>query len=206
MIYHYVILKTKWVNMKENTGKSKYVLLGMLARMPQTGYTIKKWIEEEYSHFWQESFGQIYPALKRLVAEGLAVSSDNMKTRSGRGQIVYSITEAGRKELSDWLREEPEIEKIRYEILLKISFGENTESDVLLGHLDDFIRRNEKLVKDMNGYIELFDQYKEQGMDCTYSQLTALSGVYVYSAMRDWAVEAKRIISKKRLISKETKG
>lgn len=28
--------------MKENTGKSKYVMLGMLARMPQTGYTIKK--------------------------------------------------------------------------------------------------------------------------------------------------------------------
>lgn len=183
--------------MKENAGKSKYVLLGMLARMPQTGYSIKKWIEQEYSHFWQESFGQIYPTLKRLVAEGLAVSSDNMKTRSGRGQIVYSITDAGRKELSDWLREEPDIEKLRYEILLKVSFGENTEPDVLLRHLDDFIRRNEKLVKDMNSYIELFDQCKEQGTDCTYSKLTALCGVYIYSAMRDWAAKAKKVISEK---------
>lgn len=26
----------------------------------------------------------------------------------------------------------------------------------------------------MNGYIEIFDQLKEQGTDCTYSQLTAL--------------------------------
>lgn len=183
--------------MKENTGKSKYVVLGMLARKPQTGYTIKKWIEQEYSHFWQESFGQIYPTLKKLVAEGLAVSSDNTETGNGRGQIVYSITDAGRKELSVWLREEPEIEKLRYEILLKISFGENTEPEVLLGHLDDFIRRNEKLVKDMNGYIELFDQLKGQGTDCTYSQLTALCGVYIYSAMRDWAVKAKKIISEK---------
>ena len=139
--------------MKENTGKSKYVVLGMLARMPQTGYTIKKWFEQEYSHFWQESFGQIYPTLKKLVTEGLAVSSNDTETGNGRSQIVYSITDAGRKELSDWLREEPEIEKLRYEILLKVSFGENTEPEVLLGHLDDFIRRNEKLVKDMNGYI-----------------------------------------------------
>ncbi len=182
--------------MKGNTGKSKYVMLGMLARMPQTGYTIKKWIEGEYSHFWQESFGQIYPTLKELVAEGLAVSSDNTEAENGRKQILYTITDAGRKELSNWLREEPEIEKLRYEILLKVSFGENTEPEVLLGHLDDFMRRNEKLVKDMNGYIDLFEQLKAQGTDCTYSQLTALCGVYIYSAMRDWAVKAKEIISK----------
>lgn len=181
--------------MKENTGKSKYVVLGMLARTPQTGYTMKKWIEQEYSHFWQESFGQIYPTLKKLVAEGLAVSST--ETGNGRGQIVYSITQAGRKELSNWLCEEPQIEKFRYEILLKVSFGENTEPKILLGHLDDFIKRNENLVKDMNGYMEHFDHLKEQGTDCTYSQLTALCGVYIYSAMKDWAVKAKKIISEK---------
>ncbi len=183
--------------MKENTGKSKYVMLGMLARMPQTGYTIKKWIENEYSHFWQESYGQIYPTLKKMVAEGLAVTSNNTQTGNGRGQIVYNITDAGRKELSDWLREEPEIERIRYELLLKVSFGENTEPEVLLGHLDNFIRRNDKLVKEMNAYMELCGQFKEQDIDCSYSQLTALCGVYVYSAMRDWAVEAKKIIIEK---------
>ena len=81
--------------MKENTGKSKYVILGMLARMPQTGYTIKKWIENEYSHFWQESYGQIYPTLKKMVAEGLAVTSNNRQSGNGRGQIVYnSLTQA----------------------------------------------------------------------------------------------------------------
>ncbi len=183
--------------MKENTGRSKYVMLGMLARMPQTGYTIKKWLENEYSHFWQESFGQIYPTLKKLVSEGLAVSSHNTKHGNGRGQIIYSITDQGRKELSDWLREEPEIEKLRYEILLKISFGDNTEPEVLIGHLDSFIRRNEKLVKEMNGYIELSEQLKERDIDCSYSQLTALCGVYMYSAMRNWAIEAKKIISEK---------
>ena len=181
--------------MKENTGKTQYVILGMLARMPQSGYTIKKWIEHEYSHFWQESYGQIYPTLKKLVAEGLAVTSADIEVGNKRGQIVYSITDAGKKELSDWLHEEPEIEKLRYEILLKVSFGENTQPKVILGHLDDFAKRNEKLVKDMNDYIKHFDQLKAQGTDCTYSKLTALCGVYIYSAMKDWAAEATKIIS-----------
>jgi PadR family transcriptional regulator AphA len=183
--------------MKENAGKTKYILLGMLARMPQTGYTIKKWLENEYSHFWQESFGQIYPTLKQLVAEGLAVSSDHGSVGNGRGKIVYSITEAGRTKLADWLRQAPEIEKLRYEILLKISFGMNTKPEVLLSHLDDFIQRNEKLAKEMNGYIEGIGHLQPELPDCTYSQLTALCGVYFYSAMRDWAVEAKKIISEK---------
>lgn len=186
--------------MKENTGKSKYVILGMLARMPQTGYNMKKWIEKEYSHFWQESYGQIYPTLKKLVAEGLAVPSEEQG--NGRGQITYSITDDGRKELDHWLRKAPEIEKLRYEILLKVSFGENTEPNVLLGHLDDFATRNENMIRDMKEYMQYFDLLKEQGIDCTYSHLTALCGVYIYSAMRDWAGEAKRIISEREVDSK----
>lgn len=185
--------------MKENTGKSKYVILGMLSRMPQTGYNMKKWIENEYSHFWQESYGQIYPTLKKLVAEGLVVPSEEQM--HGRGKITYCITDAGRKELAQWLRKEPEIEKLRYEILLKVSFGENTEPDVLLGHLDEFAKRNENMIHDMKEYMQYFDLLKEQGVDCTYSQLTALCGVYIYSAMRDWAGEAKRIISQREVDS-----
>lgn len=186
--------------MKENTGKSKYVILGMLSRMSLTGYNMKKWIENEYSHFWQESYGQIYPTLKKLVAEGLAVPLEEQG--NGRGQITYSITDAGRKELALWLRKEPEIEKLRYEILLKVSFGENVESNVLLGHLDDFAKRNENMIRDMKEYMQYFERLKEEGMDCTYSQLTALCGVYIYSAMRDWAEEAKRIIAQREVDSK----
>lgn len=192
--------------MRENTGKSKYVMLGMLARMPLTGYMIKKWLENEYSHFWQESYGQIYPTLKKLVEEGLAVSSESSERRNGRGQILYTITDAGKKELSDWLSKEPEIEKLRYEILLKISFGDNTTKDVLLGHLDEFIQRNEKLIKDMNGYIEEIEGASGLDFDCSYSQLTALCGIHIYTAMKAWAIEAKDIIAAKGEKDHETKN
>ncbi len=190
--------------MKENTGKTKYVLLGLLAHSPQTGYTIKKSIEYEYSHFWQESYGQIYPTLKTLVVEGLAV--ENSESSDGRGQIMYSITEAGKAELKKWLSIAPNIEKLRYEILLKISFGANTEPEIIFGHLDDFISRNNKLIDDMDGFIEYFEILRNEGDDHTYSQLTALCGKYIYTAMRDWAQDAKKMISEREINNYETKN
>ncbi len=192
--------------MKENTGKTKYVILGLLAHSPQTGYSIKKSIEFEYSHFWQESYGQIYPTLKTLVSAGLAVSSDVLDSGDGRGQIVYNITDAGRAELVKWLSAAPDVEKIRYEILLKISFGANTEPEVLLGHLDDFIERNKKTVDELDGFIEVFHILKAQGDDHTYNELTALCGKYVYTAMRDWALDAKKIIADRKAIQNETEN
>lgn len=192
--------------MKLNTGKTKYVVLGLLSHCPQTGYSIKKSIEYEYSHFWQESFGQIYPTLKLLVSEGLAVSSEDSDLSDGRGQIIYSITEAGSVELKKWLSEAPDIEKLRYEILLKVSFGSSVEPEVILGHLDDFIKRNEQLTKDMDGFIEMLSMMRDQGDDHTYNELTALCGKYIYTAMKDWAEEAKIIITERKVKQNETKN
>ncbi len=191
--------------MKENAGKTRYVLLGLLAHCPQTGYAIKKAIEYEYSHFWQEGFGQIYPALKVLVAEGLAESAP-AQSGANRGQIVYTITEKGRAELRDWLEKAPEIEKLRYELLLKISFGANTQTQVLLGHLDAFIARNEAYLAELSAFDEIFAQLKKQGQDHTFNALTALCGKYVYAAMRDWALEAKTILTERETHLHETKN
>ncbi|WP_312648528.1 PadR family transcriptional regulator [Aminipila sp.] len=185
--------------MKENTGKTKYILLGLLAHSPQTGYTIKKSIEYEHSHFWQESYGQIYPTLKQLVKEGLAEFMEAPDNCNGRGQKTYHITEAGRTVLFKWLSEAPDVEKLRYEILLKVSFGESTEPEVILKHLDDFIERNEKNIEDMEGFLTYFGNLKEQGEDHTYKELTALSGKYLYTAMRNWGIEAKKIINERKV-------
>jgi len=190
--------------MKENTGKTKYVLLGLIAHSPQTGYTIKKAIEYQFSHFWQESYGQIYPTLKALVKDGLALEDSD--SGDGRGQIVYSITDAGKAALKKWLSEAPDVEKLRYEIILKLAFGENTEPEIILGHLDEFIIRNNKLLNEMDGFMEVLEDLTKLGNDHTYTKLTALCGKYIYTAMRDWAQEAKRIIVEREMTDYETEN
>lgn len=191
--------------MRDHTGKTKYLLLGTMARCPQTGYSIKKWIENEYSHFWQESFGQIYPALKELVKEGLVESWESQVSKGKKKQIFYKITEAGRGELKKWLLEAPTIEKLRYEILLKVSFGADTEPEAVLKHLGEFEKRNENLIHEMDDFIETFENLKIQGKDYTSSELTALCGKYLYTAMKNWAQEAQKIIINRKMIKNETK-
>ncbi len=192
--------------MKENTGKTKYILLGLIAHSPQTGYSIKKKIEFELSHFWQESYGQIYPTLKQLIEEGLAEIADAADMVNGRGQKLYKITEAGREELKKWLSEAPDVEKLRYEILLKISFGDSTEPEVILKHLEDFMIRNDKYINEMNLFLQYFSNPNMHDVDHTYKELTVLCGKYVYTAMNEWAIEAKKILLDKKADHHETKN
>lgn len=181
--------------MKKDTGKTKYILLGLMAKRPQTGYSIKKSIENEFRHFWQESYGQIYPTLKILVDQGFTESSETDAIQNGRRTITYTITENGRVELRRWLAEAPDVEKLRYEILLKVSFGTATEPEITEQHLDAFIERNEASLAEMEGFLSVFNGLEDQRSDLLGSELTALCGKYLYTAMKDWAVEAKKKIS-----------
>lgn len=181
--------------MKKDTGKTKYILLGLMAKRPQTGYSIKKSIEYEFQHFWQESFGQIYPTLKILVDQGFAETSETAVIQKGRRTITYAITEKGQTELRRWLSEVPDVEKLRYEILLKVSFGTTTAPEIIDQHLDAFIARNEASLAEMEGFLKVFKGLENQRDDILGSQLTALCGKYLYTAMKDWAVEAKKKIS-----------
>ena len=104
------------------TNKSKYAIMGMLSIRPMSGYDMKKLIAQSIGYFWNESFGQIYPTLKQLVEEGLATRQAE-KRPSKRDRYVYTLTDAGRAELRNWLKNPPEPESSRNEFLLKLFFA-----------------------------------------------------------------------------------
>ena len=96
----------------------------MLSLRPMTGYEIRQTIEQSIGNFWRESYGQIYPTLKRLVGDGLAevVSEARGAKVTGR-RTVYRLTPEGRKRLRSWLKT-PSVEQVpRNEMLLKIFFS-----------------------------------------------------------------------------------
>src|SRR5919109_5547208 len=82
-----------------------YVILGMLAWRPMSGYDIKTLVDHSTRFFWAASYGQIYPDLRRLAAAGLVEGEPEQG--SGRRRTSYSITEAGRAELREWLARPP---------------------------------------------------------------------------------------------------
>jgi DNA-binding PadR family transcriptional regulator len=82
----------------------KYALMGLLARKPRHGYELKSVFEAMLGGTWPLNIGQVYTTLARLERDGLVenrlVSQDLLPNRK-----VYSLTEAGQKELARWLAE-----------------------------------------------------------------------------------------------------
>jgi DNA-binding PadR family transcriptional regulator len=96
-----------------------------------SGYDIRKAIESSVGYFWSESYGQIYPALKRLTTEGLITPSrSNSKPRQRRQE--YSLTDAGRASLQAWLAQPFQNDPPRNEFLLKLFFGREAPPSVCI--------------------------------------------------------------------------
>ena len=123
--------------------QTDYVILGLLAEQPLSGYQIKKIVDIRFRFFWSESFGQIFPALKSLAAAGLAGECETEHT-DGRAAKTYQITPAGREALIAWLSQPVEKESLRLEILLKTYFSNYTTPDVMLGHIAAFEQSHEQ--------------------------------------------------------------
>ncbi len=60
----------------------KTMCLGVLSIGEATGYEIKKQLEGPFHHFYQASFGAIYPALSALLADGLVSVARSRRTAS----------------------------------------------------------------------------------------------------------------------------
>src|SRR5262249_51757310 len=109
--------------------KSQYALLGMLTLGPMSGYDMKKLFDGSLANFWTESYGQIYPILKRLVAQGWATLKE--EPQAGKpDKKVDAITAKGRTAVHKWLAEPTEAPGFRLELLLKLFFGPEVPVEV----------------------------------------------------------------------------
>lgn len=77
-------------------------------------------LETSVGHFWRESFGQLYPTLRRLEENGL-LSSRPAPSISGPERNLHTLTADGWKMLRDWLAQPADIHEMRRdETLLKV--------------------------------------------------------------------------------------
>ncbi len=79
-------------------------LLGMLSLRPMSGYEIRQAIEGSIGNFWRESYGQIYPTLKRAGRRRAWPRRRLSGEEAGRrgpcaGRTRYALTAEGRKRL-----------------------------------------------------------------------------------------------------------
>ena len=111
--------------------RTPYAILGLLTRGPMSGYDLRAAAEESVAHFWQESVGQIYPALKRLQESGDIEVHEKVATSGGRPRTSYRLTGTGRQTLRAWMLEAPLPTVEHNELLLKVFFGAIDPSSTL---------------------------------------------------------------------------
>ena len=132
--------------MAKRSSSSMEVLLGLLTIEPMSGYDLGQTIRASIGHFWNESYGQIYPNLKRLAAEGL-VGAKTERQKGKPERHIYSITKKGRERLAKWLAVEPQAEIPRNELLLKLFFGAQVSPEIPVAYVERMVETERALLK-----------------------------------------------------------
>jgi PadR family transcriptional regulator AphA len=174
--------------MRRSGGATPKALLGLLSIHPMSGYDMRQLIPGSIGHFWSESYGQIYPALKGLTATGLvAKKTERQKGRPDRN--VYSLTVAGKKELREWLGMAPVEEVPRMELLLKIFFGGHAAKGVTRDHVTEFLATNERALKLYAATEKHLKKKEATDPQLPYWLMTLSFGRHRSKALVAWAKE-----------------
>lgn len=100
----------------------KHMLLGVLMEQPHHGYELKSRAFQKIFGEFGVNDGQLYPALKKMEAEGLIDKIVEIQ-EGAPNRHVYSITEAGRQVFMEWLQGRDEEERaFRYDFFRKDPF------------------------------------------------------------------------------------
>ncbi|HEY0161934.1 MAG TPA: PadR family transcriptional regulator [Edaphobacter sp.] len=177
--------------MKAKTGRhgtgttTSEALLGILSIAPMSGYDMRATIERSIGNFWNESFGQIYPALKRLTEEKL-VEKKAERRKGHPDRNVYSLTAKGEDRVREWLEVPAANEVPRNELLLKLFFGGHAPVSASRESVESFVTRQQQALK---RYREIAKQIRKEHSDDPRAEfwlMTVDYGRHYSEAMVKW--------------------
>lgn len=175
--------------MKAN--RSVYAILGLLSEKPSTGYDIRKTIEQELSHFWNESYGQIYPILNALADETLATRR-RRKQKGKPERQIYSITAKGRRVLREWLAEPSALQTERNETLLKLLFSGSLPSPERRHLIESYRQKQQDLLTELDQIEQNLDHQPREDSGLNAGLLTVSHGRAEARARIRWCDQVLR--------------
>ena len=124
----------------------KDLCLGALTYGDATGYDIKKFFENTFSHCFLAGYGSIYPALAELT-EAKLVTARVVPGQGGPSRKLYHLTAAGRKAFLAKLGNTMPQHKVKSEFLVLMYFAHllpHAQLDAILDqHLEEIERQLE---------------------------------------------------------------
>lgn len=158
-------------------------LLGFLHDGELSGYELAKAAAEIIGDFWNVTRSQVYRELAKLNEWGL-VEPAGLGPRAKR---PYRITEAGKTAFAEWVAQPPQLEQIRYPLLLTMAFGAWLGGDRLLEFAETHRAAHEAR---LGRYRALFSDAHLDG----YLRATVAFGVHYEEAVLAWMAELPTLL------------
>jgi DNA-binding PadR family transcriptional regulator len=135
-------------------------ILGLLKERSMHGYQLKKRLAETLGPLFPVSYGALYPALKRLKADG-AVEEVFPKTEVRRRKNVYRITPAGERLFDQLVESFGEREGVGDDngFRVRLAFFRYLEPETRIGVLE---RRRATLTNRLAELKQRFSSYRER--------------------------------------------
>ncbi len=166
----------------------RHALLGLLTHQSATGYALNATFKAQMIHFWHAHHTQIYRELLKMEDEAL-VSSEHVAQHDLPDKKIYSITDRGREELIDWLRQPTSFQpKMKDENLLRMSLLQLLPLDEAIRYVEETKAHHEQVAQQIRTF-----QAAHQSEDDTLGYLLtseyAIRMMENYAGWADWAIE-----------------
>ncbi|MGQ0837209.1 PadR family transcriptional regulator [Actinokineospora sp.] len=174
---------------------STYVVLGLLAKQPGSGYDTAAFADRSVRHFWPISRTQLYSELTRL--EGLGwVTGTTVQQDRYPDKRVYEPTTAGLAALRAWLDEPVARARQRTQdtVALKTFFGAYMDPGRLADQLRQCRAEAEKLHAELTGVVEHLDA-KGPTRSRAFGRAAARYGVLKAEATIAWTDEVRELLA-----------
>jgi DNA-binding PadR family transcriptional regulator len=187
-------IESKSQGRRRSLTTTSYAVLSVLALRDHSTYELTRQMRMSLHYLWPRAESNVYAEPKRLVAAGLADSREEWA--GGRRRRVYSITQAGRRALADWLAAPSSRQRYESEAALKVFFAEN-------GTLSDLQTSIRALREDAVAALEHFQRVADryQAGEGEYGERFGLSALVArliseqHAATARWAAWAESIVS-----------
>ena len=135
-----------------------FALLGLLTKRSWTGYELTQQVRRSLRFVWPVSEGHLYREQQRIEANGWA--SVELEPAGGRSRKRYTITEDGRRALTEWLSSEPEEPHLQIEGILRMFHSEAGDADDLRRSMETTAGAARAMLDEL---VAIADEYLEAG-------------------------------------------
>jgi len=114
----------------------------------------------------------------------------NSSAKQKKRRQAYSLTDAGRVCLREWLAAPFQNDPPRNEFLLKLFFGHEAERGVTIAHVRELQQRNQRMLATLEGIEKMARAQQSQNPNMPYWMLTLGLGLAMTRAALDWGESA----------------